>query len=115
MIQNVEIRLRKVEEVSQNICKNLSVIHRFMATRINDANQSSSDAPSDGNAERKTSERSAQSFLGVKSRRKPTRSLTEVIPGKCIFDEEETDDAVQSEEVIRLFNLLSPPGKYLHD
>lgn len=89
-IQGLEFRIRKVEEIEEQILNQLTVIHRFMATRMVE------DLPEVKLVEdrvRKISERSEttsenDSHLSVQhARRKPTRSLTEVRPDAYIFDD----------------------------
>lgn len=89
-MQSLEFRLRKVEEVEEQILNQLAMIHRFMATRMVD------ELPEVKLVEeraRKTSERSEgtsdnDSHLSVQPiRRRPTRSLTEVRPDAYIFDD----------------------------
>lgn len=89
-MQNLEFRIRKVEEVEEQILNQLQVIHRFMATKMVD------DLPDVKLIEdrtRKISERSEttsenESHLCVQPvRRRPTRSLTEIRPDAYIFDD----------------------------
>ncbi|XP_071054078.1 transient receptor potential cation channel trpm isoform X4 [Onthophagus taurus] len=92
-MQNLEFRLRKVEEASQDILEHLAVIHRFMATQTL---EELPPIPVPGpDRIRKMSERSdapsEDSHLSIQPppviRRKPTRSLTEVRPDAYIFDD----------------------------
>lgn len=103
-MQNVEFRLRKVEDTSQDILRNLAVIHRFMATSsprsITTHNEDIFIPPITIEPERprRASERSTdavpsatsdESHLSVQQaiRKKPIRSLTEVRPDAYIFDD----------------------------
>lgn len=89
-IQSVEFRLRKVEDVAEQILNHLDVVHRFMATHTRDA--SFPDFPEvklSTDRTRTTSERSERSedakvmaapdpefserLLSVNTRRRPTR------------------------------------------
>lgn len=91
-MQNLEFRLRKVEDASQDILQHLAVIHRFMATRT-DEELPPIAIPTTADRTRKTSERSEaaqsdDSHLSLQPvRRRPLRSLTEVRSDAYIFDD----------------------------
>lgn len=100
-IQSVEFRLRKVEDVAEQILNHIAVVHRFMATHTRTSGLS--DLPEVNLAVdrlRKSSERSddakaaaaaatdaamSERLLSVQQRRRPTRSLTEVRPPDNLF------------------------------
>lgn len=96
-MQGLEFRMRKVEEVEEQILNQLAMIHRFMATRMTDdipevrlteerprKISERSDAPSDG--ESQGGGGGGNNFIPP-VRRRPTRSLTEVRPDAYIFDD----------------------------
>ncbi|KAK6630175.1 hypothetical protein RUM44_005731 [Polyplax serrata] len=98
-IQSVEFRLRKVEDVAEQILNHLDVVHRFMATHTRDlafpdfpevkiapdrprtTSVRSEDVKTMAAAEPEFSDR----LLSVNTRRRPTRSLTEVRPSESLF------------------------------
>lgn len=101
-IQGVEFRLRKVEDVSEQILNHIAVVHRFMHIHMRDAGFS--DLPEVKVAVdrlRKSSERSDDSktasaaadpafpdrLLSLPHRRRPTRFVQELQDGRFIFSE----------------------------
>ncbi|KAK9681017.1 Ion transport protein [Popillia japonica] len=114
-MQNLEFRLRKVEDASQDILQHLAVIHRFMATRTDEELPPIAIPTTD--RLRKTSERSEaaqsdDSHLSLQPiRRKPVRSLTEVRSDAYIFDDglhyevRITEEAEEHEEHLENISL----------
>jgi transient receptor potential cation channel subfamily M protein 3 len=102
-IQNMEFRLRKMEESTEQILNHLAVIHRFMSTHINNENIQGSianlsfphaitiephQALAPRNRTMSENDTSNVNFLAAPSRpKKFNRSLTEVRPDAYIFDE----------------------------
>ncbi|KAL7047046.1 hypothetical protein ACKWTF_002774 [Chironomus riparius] len=105
-IQNMEFRLRKMEESTEQILNHLAVIHRFMSTHINDDNDIAQGSianlsfphPLDVHRNRTVSENDSGNMLTSimpttaaaafdRRPRKFNRSLTEVRPDAYIFDE----------------------------
>ncbi|XP_044737220.1 transient receptor potential cation channel trpm isoform X2 [Chrysoperla carnea] len=90
-IQSIEFRLRKIDEVAEQTVAHLAVIHRFMATHIQD--QELPEIKVVTERFRKASERSdgipeGDSHLSLHPpRRRVGRSLTEVRPDAYIFDD----------------------------
>lgn len=80
-VQNIEFRLRKVEETSEQILSHLAVIHRFMSTHT-PVSGSVGQLPLPDPRTRTISE-PAGIFVG---RGKFNRSLTEVCPDAYIFE-----------------------------
>lgn len=86
-IQSVEFRLRKVEDVAEQILNHLDVVHRFMATHTRDVTfPDFPDVKLSSERTRTTSERSEEGKMGaasepefserllsVQTRRRPTR------------------------------------------
>ncbi|XP_049292905.1 transient receptor potential cation channel trpm isoform X10 [Anopheles funestus] len=101
-VQNIEFRLRKVEESAEQILNHLDVIHRFMSahTLMNDTQGStgnvSGNAPPGGMAvgmimdQRTRTISESDSYIlppPTTQRKKFNRSLTEVRPDAYIFDD----------------------------
>lgn len=95
-VQNMEFRLRKMEESTEQILSHLAVIHRFMSTHISSENVQGSMAninfpiPQIDNRIRTFSENDTSNVLALPPQtriRKLNRSLTEVRPDAYIFDE----------------------------
>lgn len=121
-MQNLEFRLRKVEDASQDILQHLAVIHRFMATRTDEELPPIAIPTTD--RLRKTSERSEaaqsdDSHLSLQPiRRKPVRSLTEVRSDAYIFDDglhyevRITEEAEEHEEHLENISLAGNTIEY---
>uniref|UniRef100_A0A1A9WWH9 TRPM tetramerisation domain-containing protein n=1 Tax=Glossina brevipalpis TaxID=37001 RepID=A0A1A9WWH9_9MUSC len=112
-VQNIEFRLRKMEESSEQILAHLAVIHRFMSMHTigqEDINASNVNLPSDlprvrtismsdneggtvvvsgngGSGSSGGAGGGGQLSLQINNRRRFNRSLTEVRPDAYIFDE----------------------------
>ena len=91
-VQNMEFRLRKMEESTEQILSHLAVIHRFMSTHINQNIQGSManiSFPVVDHRLRTMSENDTGALLPVprEPRKRFMRSLTEVRPDAYIFDE----------------------------
>ncbi|CAO1309963.1 unnamed protein product [Diamesa hyperborea] len=91
-VQNMEFRLRKMEESTEQILSHLAVIHRFMSTHINPDIQGSManiSFPVVDHRLRTMSENDTGALLPVprEPRKRFMRSLTEVRPDAYIFDE----------------------------
>jgi transient receptor potential cation channel subfamily M member 3 len=97
-IQNMEFRLRKMEESTEQILSHLAVIHRFMSTHISNENLQGSMAnimlptavaPMLDSRMRTVSENDSSNVLVIPQPRvrKIGRSLTEVRPDAYIFDD----------------------------
>ncbi|XP_055921137.1 transient receptor potential cation channel trpm isoform X4 [Eupeodes corollae] len=119
-VQNIEFRLRKMEEASEQILSHLAVIHRFMSAHTilpsddlihnSNVNITSSIGPGDMHRFRAVSETENMNSLQVTNRKKFNRSLTEVRPDAYIFDDgthfevvpvpEEPDEVVKSREAL---------------
>lgn len=124
-VQNMEFRLRKMEESTEQILSHLAVIHRFMSTHISSENVQGSMAnihfpiaPID-NRIRTVSENDTSNVLVLPPQprnRKFNRSLTEVRPDAYIFDEgahfevrsvlKDSVDILQSSEEIDLTAVI---------
>ncbi|XP_055839433.1 transient receptor potential cation channel trpm isoform X4 [Episyrphus balteatus] len=118
-VQNIEFRLRKMEEASEQILSHLAVIHRFMSAHTtlpsedihnSIGNITTSIGPGDMQRFRAVSETENMNSLQVTNRKKFNRSLTEVRPDAYIFDDgthfevvpvpEEPDEVVKSREAL---------------
>lgn len=91
-VQNMEFRLRKMEESTEQILSHLAVIHRFMSTHINQDIQGSManiSFPVVDHRLRTMSENDTGALLPVprEPRKRFMRSLTEVRPDAYIFDD----------------------------
>jgi transient receptor potential cation channel subfamily M member 3 len=97
-VQNMEFRLRKMEESTEQILNHLAVIHRFMSTHISSENVEGSLAnitfaippPPADHRTRTFSENDTSNVIMLPPPprlRKFNRSLTEVRPDAYIFDE----------------------------
>lgn len=136
-IQNMEFRLRKMEESTEQILNHLAVIHRFMSTHIHNENVQGSVAnlsfpiPIDIQRNRTMSENDSSNLLTSvlpitaavaapydRRPRKFNRSLTEVRSDAYIFDEggghfevrtvlEENEMVHSNEEVRDLSSILN--------
>ncbi|XP_037034801.1 transient receptor potential cation channel trpm isoform X3 [Bradysia coprophila] len=110
-VQNIDFRLRKVEESAEQILSTLAVIHRFMSahTSIQENLHGSSSNISTDNRQRGITYSEHQT-LQVTGKPKFNRSLTEVRPDAYIFDDghhfevrpvQEEDEAVDRTDILR--------------
>ncbi|XP_055631073.1 transient receptor potential cation channel trpm isoform X5 [Toxorhynchites rutilus septentrionalis] len=100
-VQNIEFRLRKVEESADQILSHLAVIHRFMSahTQLQDnLNESTGNVSAGGgggsggggallDVRTRTISESDSTIVPINPRKKINRSLTEVRPDAYIFDD----------------------------
>lgn len=96
-VQNMELRIRKMEESSEQILSHLAVIHRFMSAHISSSENIQGSAgnlnfpvPAVDNRIRTLSENDTATVLGLLPPpriRKFNRSLTEVRPDTYLFDD----------------------------
>jgi transient receptor potential cation channel subfamily M member 3 len=122
-VQNMEFRLRKMEESTDQILSHLAVIHRFMSTHISSENVHGSMAnihlpiaPID-NRIRTVSENDTSNSLVLAPQprfRKLNRSMTEVRPDAYIFDEglhfEVRSVLKESEEILNSSEEIDLPA-----
>lgn len=128
-VQNMEFRLRKMEESTQQILNHLDVIHRFMSTHITSENMAGSMAninipllPIDSRI-RTMSETDSSNVLALPTlqprARKFIRSLTEVRPDAYVFDDGAhfemrnvlKENELHPSDVIHDFGLISRTRK----
>ncbi|KAJ6640898.1 Transient receptor potential cation channel trpm [Pseudolycoriella hygida] len=110
-VQNIDFRLRKVEDAAEQILSTLAVIHRFMSahTSIQENLHGSSSNISTDNRQRGMCY-TENPNLQLSGRSKFNRSLTEVRPDAYIFDEgnhfevrpvqEEEDEAIDKNDIL---------------
>lgn len=116
-VQNIEFRLRKMEESAEQILSHLAVIHRFMSTHtsVNSENiQSSLGNVSNDVRVRSISENEAAVNLQANPRRKFNRSLTEVRHDSYVFDEllsSEVRTVPEENESVRSKEALNEPAE----
>lgn len=125
-VQNMEFRLRKMEESTEQILSHLAVIHRFMSAHISSTENLQDSIgnitlplPIADNRSRTLSENDTSNILVLPPQprlRKFNRSLTEVRPDAYIFDEgahfevrtalKENEIAQSSEEIHDLASII---------
>lgn len=123
-VQNMEFRLRKMEESTQQILNHLDVIHRFMSTHISSENMAGSMAninipplPVLDTRTRTMSENDSSNVLALPTlqprARKFIRSLTEVRPDTYVFDDGahfEVRNALKENELAHASDCLQDFG-----
>ncbi|XP_033608000.1 transient receptor potential cation channel trpm isoform X2 [Cryptotermes secundus] len=132
-LQGVEFRMRKLEDLTDQTLSHLAVIHRFMATHVQDPLpmsdlpdvrlgteriRLSSDRSDDQKALSETSDHAEKVHLLPmlsRDRRRPTRSLTEVRPDSFLLGESfhvRLDDDVQTtDKFIPMFEKAEQEGE----
>uniref|UniRef100_A0A336KEI0 CSON007033 protein n=1 Tax=Culicoides sonorensis TaxID=179676 RepID=A0A336KEI0_CULSO len=85
-VQNIDFRLRKVEEAAQHICNQMSVIHRFMSAHTNEiiAGGSVGNIGTIIDTRNRTISETSDIYP---ARKKFNRSMTEVRPDPYIFED----------------------------
>lgn len=119
-VQNMEFRLRKMEESTEQILSHLAVIHHFMSAHINSTENVQGSIvniplviPAADNRIRTLSENDTANVLALPPPprlRKFNRSLTEVRPDAYIFDEGahfEARNVLKEHEVVRSSEEIS--------
>lgn len=86
-VQNIEFRLRKVEEAADMIRNHMGVIHRFMSAHTPDLVTTTGSVGNIGNMLEPRTRTVSETFDMYSQRKKFNRSMTEVHPDPYIFED----------------------------